>query len=453
MATEAAQPSDDSALGEGPDYYASHLAEVDQTNAVVSTEDIFNKRGALVVRKGSRIDRGVAERILQHKLFKPLHEVVQLSSLMDNTALQGQFQSMLGHFPDMQTLLEGVGLQTEFLDQVAGTLLPPLLAQNLTVLFQQRPDIFEKGLFAAALSALMARELDQDRHEVATAYLAALTHDIGLLRIRPDILDQQGALSAEDWRAIQSHVVVGRVLLENIPGLPPGVAAAVLEHHERCDGSGYPAGKTSEQLGMNGQIVGMADSLQAIRVNKFQGLGLNLANALPYLQMNDTTHFYEVYEVIQHAIKRAGIKAARHDPEQGIAGLAEQLLAHARALTRVLPPLEQVNTTIADFNRGRAGRTVARLSERVLGMIHTSGLLREELIDWISQVKAHPEPELLEELNVIDLMQQELRWQLGSLRRSLDGFLDTDGAITEGTRATLAASLEEISGCLQGLQS
>ena len=59
-------------MQEGPDHYAEHLAAVNRTNAVLSSDDIYNQNGALIVRKGTRISEDVAERILAHRLVKPL---------------------------------------------------------------------------------------------------------------------------------------------------------------------------------------------------------------------------------------------------------------------------------------------------------------------------------------------------------------------------------------------
>lgn len=448
----SAQASSPEAEGGGPEYYASHLAAVDARNAVVSTEDIFNARGALVVRKGTRISESVASRILQHKLTKPLQEQVQLSSLVDNSTLREHFDRLLADFPDLAQMLEELSLLREFQAQVLSVWLPPLLAQNLTVLADRKPAVYAKGLFAAALSSILARELGLGREELNAAFIAALAHDIGLLHIDPAVLAKDTALDASEWRAIQSHVVIGKVMLEKMPGLPPATAQAVLEHHERCDGSGYPLGKTEEQLASLGQVVAMADSLQAIRTNQFARQGLNLANAVPYLQMNSTTHTYAVYEAMRGALKRSRLQPQPFREFEAAEAVAAQLLQHGRALSEALAPLEEVHRAIAADPSGRWGRTLDRLASRVLSMLYASGLLREELIGWLDEVcRGGGGGDLLAELNTVELMQQELRWQLGSVRRSLDEYLQKRAADGATYPPQLATALERISDCLRRL--
>src|SRR3569833_2767210 len=63
---------------EATDHYAEHLAEVNKETDVVATEDIYNKSGVLVARRGARIDHGAAKRLAQHKLLRPIEEQVEL---------------------------------------------------------------------------------------------------------------------------------------------------------------------------------------------------------------------------------------------------------------------------------------------------------------------------------------------------------------------------------------
>ncbi len=143
------------------------------------------------------------------------------------------------------------------------------------------PAELEKGLCCAWLSSLILRRLGFDTETVYMAFLAGLAHDIGLMHINPAILSKKSDFSGPEWRANQSHVVVGKIFLESTPGIQPRMARAALEHHERCDGSGYPAGKTDEQLDVLGQVVGMAHSIQSMRMHQFERRGRNVMDLLP----------------------------------------------------------------------------------------------------------------------------------------------------------------------------
>ena len=76
--------------------------------------------------------------------------------------------------------------------------------------------------------------------------MAARLHDIGKLGGARRHPQQAGALDADEFRIVKTHTVVGAELLSRW-GLP-GPATIVLQHHERIDGSGYPAGLSGDEI-------------------------------------------------------------------------------------------------------------------------------------------------------------------------------------------------------------
>lgn len=439
-------------LEDRPQYYARHLAELNKTKQVVSTEDIYNDCGVLVARQGTRITEALGAKLLEHRLARPLHGSVSIGDTLSEQQLLAHHRRLFAAYRDLAALLQGAGLGPTFERTVAGVQLPPLFLQSLTVLEHRRPDTFDKALFGAVLAYLIAHQLDLPASQVRAAYLAGLVRDIGLLHIDPGILNKRTALSAEEWRAVQSHAVVGQLLVESVADrVPPLTARAVLEHHERCDGSGYPSAQTMTELHVLGQIVAMADSLEAIRVNQFARLGLNLANAVPFLQVNQTTHFYEVYATTRKLLRQAGLQPVAFNPTAGPAAFARRLLERSQRLAAVLPALETLREVLGPLRPGRRYRCLRHIPERVMKMIHSSGLLREELLHWLEQAAAQSLEGLLE-LGEMELLHNELRWQLGSVRRALDAFLaETEGSSAE--RQPLSAVLDQLEACLEASAS
>ena len=81
-----------------------------------------------------------------------MHEQVQLDNTLDSSTLRKHFEQLLVHYPDLAAVLDGVGMTHDFFSQVLTTRLPPMLAQNITVLWQQKPELYQKGLFCAVLT-------------------------------------------------------------------------------------------------------------------------------------------------------------------------------------------------------------------------------------------------------------------------------------------------------------
>lgn len=298
MASAAQEPSVEELSGQ-QDYYVNHLAEVNETKDVVSTEDIFNKNGIMIVRKNARISRDTAQRILQHKLMKPLDQQVAVEHAVTPVALLSSFSELQTKYPDLEKIHQTATFDERYKHLVQRSELGSVVMQKLTVLQERIPDKYAHSILCGWFAALIATEMKLSSDLVSAVYVAGLTRDLGLLHIPLEIVNKSGELTVAEWRALQSHVVMGQMLMKNIKGISPRGAVAVLEHHERCNGSGYPTGKTEEQLDVLGQIVGMAESILALRMKQFAACGRNLRDALPYLRMNASTFTVAVYNATQ----------------------------------------------------------------------------------------------------------------------------------------------------------
>jgi hypothetical protein len=120
--------------------------------------------------------------------------------------------------------------------------------------------------------------------------LAALLHDLGKLGIPDAVLNKPGPLDPEEMRVMQLHPVWGAELLATIPGLE-AVAAIVRFHHERVDGSGYPAGLTRERIPAASRVIAACDAFHAMTSDRPYRDALDFDAALAELRRNAGTQF------------------------------------------------------------------------------------------------------------------------------------------------------------------
>jgi HD-GYP domain-containing protein (c-di-GMP phosphodiesterase class II) len=421
------QVTTDKVSSETEDHYSTRLAAVNEDHDVVSSEDIVNKHGTVLVKSGMRIDRNMADLILRHKLVKPLDQSVSVANELDGNRLADATDLLFIKYTDLRCIHDATNFSGLWRQLTERTPLPPVLRQKLTVLRHQMPSEYEKCLFTAWLSALVARDMYLPDRQIVSAFFAGLGHDLGLLHIDPEILNKKGPLTAPEWRAIQSHVVVGKMMMESISGVDADVPKAILEHHERCDGTGYPVGKVEQNLDPLGLVVGLADSLQAIRVKQFQSVGRNLFDAMPYLYMNSHTYSYPVFRAISSILKRSGLSASDVNPYGNDGELLERLRGRGQALHNIVEEIDTLVNELENLSRTRRGQDLLKSLSQVRSMIISSGVVRPELLSWLSGLDGGSlEKGAAAELIEIDLMLNELRWQLKNLLNAFNVFYERE---------------------------
>jgi putative nucleotidyltransferase with HDIG domain len=99
--------------------------------------------------------------------------------------------------------------------------------------------------------------------ELITLENGALLHDIGKIGVPDGILLKRGALTEDEWNYMRRHVEFGAQILRGIDFLE-GARQIVAQHHERYDGSGYPARKEGEQICLGARIFAVADAVDAM---------------------------------------------------------------------------------------------------------------------------------------------------------------------------------------------
>ncbi len=109
----------------------------------------------------------------------------------------------------------------------------------------------------------IAEALGYSQERTATLRAAALLHDIGKIGVSDRVLLKSGPLSDEDWEPIRSHPKLGVAILKHVESLS-GCLAAIQYHHERYDGTGYPAGLKGENIPLDARIMAVADSYDAM---------------------------------------------------------------------------------------------------------------------------------------------------------------------------------------------
>lgn len=126
-----------------------------------------------------------------------------------------------------------------------------------------KDSVYAHCLNVGLISRMFGRWLKYETHDLDILTLAGLLHDIGKIRIPEEVLDKTGALSDEEFSMIRQHPKLGYDILKN-QNLDSRIKKAALMHHERCDGSGYPAQLAQDFIDSYAMIVAIADVYDAM---------------------------------------------------------------------------------------------------------------------------------------------------------------------------------------------
>ena len=119
------------------------------------------------------------------------------------------------------------------------------------------------NLRVARLCVHIGRQLSMSAYELRVLARAGLMHDIGKLGIPDNVLGKHSPLDDAEWNLIRTHPEMGLTLLDRA-GQSRREVLAVLYHHERLDGSGYPYGLRADAIPIEARIVAVADTYDAL---------------------------------------------------------------------------------------------------------------------------------------------------------------------------------------------
>lgn len=225
-------------------HFKRHVAELGDSLKIVANRDVISASGIKLLSAGSPVDSSMYKHILEHKLLPLWDQALSIENPVTPAALvewakkisaeQPLFSRMHSNLPESQSLFDVLG----------EICLNKVLAFKLTVAREKLPDLYNHAVASALICAYLGFKSNFERTRVVHLATAGLFHDLGELHIDPAILNRNHQLNNAEIRHIYAHPLTLYLMLREFPEYPPEIGNAILEHHERLDGSGYPQGIT-----------------------------------------------------------------------------------------------------------------------------------------------------------------------------------------------------------------
>lgn len=146
--------------------------------------------------------------------------------------------------------------------------------------------LYHHALSVSLLSGMMASKLNEDKGLIVQAALSGLLADCGMSKMTMSLLAKKTALTEKEYKEIQNHPIVSYKMVKDLTLLKPEAKLAIYQHHERLDGSGYPAGTKGDKIHTLAQVVGLADTYHALTTERVFKPRMPLFKAVEVIQQD-----------------------------------------------------------------------------------------------------------------------------------------------------------------------
>jgi putative nucleotidyltransferase with HDIG domain len=196
----------------------------------------------VLVKTGAAPQAGIAPRSTLIHRVRTLLNKLSKSGTLDSDLLDGVVNELV-HKLDHQPL-------PDFLD--------------LTHHGSTKRYVSRHCLNVSKLAMFLARSLGLGAEEIREISVCGLLHDVGMMKIKEEIFTKHAALDQEEWEQVKGHPIEGALLLTKEVVLRDVVARVALEHHEKPDGTGYPAGKKKTETHLYARLINVVDTYGAM---------------------------------------------------------------------------------------------------------------------------------------------------------------------------------------------
>lgn len=253
-------------------------------------EDLFDSTGTLLLRKGLPISECLRDRLLKREVYL-LKNQGDMPPNHIKEFPKDTYIELVGSLWNIYHEAKLIGFeQIEKTVELVDSILFELRAYDIFFTtntsslsleeFKQHDyGTFVHSVNVAILSALTGKHLGYREERLKEITLGALLHDLGKLQIPAEILNKTECLKEEEFTLIKQHPLLGEQMLANTR-TSDNVVAAIKEHHERWNGSGYPYGIKENNIHVDAQIVAVTDVYEALTADRPYRKGLPPYHAL-----------------------------------------------------------------------------------------------------------------------------------------------------------------------------
>lgn len=223
-----------------------------------TTEDIYDQRGLKLLGAGYPISPKIRDRLIDRKLRKPLETSITTDNALRREEIYKEAHLLAQTMPILRRLCPNIEQEVRQLKLIQ---LQPFASLLLTLMRDNGSNAFSHMVLLTLIASMIGRKMQLDTKTMQELTLAACLHDIGELYVPRDYLFSRKRLSPHEWRNVMVHPLIGSRVIAQQMNYHEDVALAVMEHHERSNGTGYPRKVRGKAISPLGEILIIAEVL------------------------------------------------------------------------------------------------------------------------------------------------------------------------------------------------
>jgi len=288
---------------------ATPSAEV-ESRVVTMTETVRPERPAKR-RFSIRALFGLGDRHATEEDFEQTNVIYkEVTSLKEEsqTALAVHEEAIKTVHGVMDSLKSSGRLNVEHLEQAIKPMVDSVLRNPAALACLMRMQkkgsyLYRHSLASSVWATILGRQIGLSRSDLDVIAIGAMLLDVGKTKLPTDLLNKPGSLSDEERLLVQRHVQFGLDILEKTPGIDSRVLEMVAHHHERYNGTGYPAQLSGNKIPVFGRIAGIVDAYDAMITRRPYAELMSSYDALRKLRVLADVEFQaEIVEQFTRAI-------------------------------------------------------------------------------------------------------------------------------------------------------
>jgi len=241
-------------------------------------QDIFTSGGLLLLSKGKILDAALVRKLVSQGIIDVYLEHLEPGMLDESSQFMDKDESELREVINysravvgevLDQVRSGRPIEYDVLEDATDVIYSEVVNTNnifrqLIALRDKDEYTLQHSVAVGALGVKICQLLNWPESKAKHVGVAGILHDIGKAQISDSIINKPGSLSEIEWAEMKRHSQYGYEILKNDCSVDPQVQMAVLQHHERINGKGYPLRLRDRQIHPYAKIIAIADTFDAI---------------------------------------------------------------------------------------------------------------------------------------------------------------------------------------------